>query len=60
MCNVVIQLEKLEINAIILYKAKIGNSAKSVKSRLPLMNVNVNINYTTPKVTKYQICNFII
>ena len=60
MCNVVIQLEKLEINAIILYKAKIGNSAKSVKSRLPLMNVNVNINYTTPKVTKYQRCNFII
>ena len=40
----VIQSGKLEINAFILYKVKIGNSAKTVKTRLPLMHVNVNVN----------------
>ena len=40
----VIQSGKLEINAFILYKVKIGNSAKTVKNRLPLMHVNVNVN----------------
>ena len=51
----VIQSGKLEINTFILYKVKIGNSAKTVKNRFPLMHVNVNVNVNIKIVLTYML-----
>ena len=51
----VIQSGKLEINAFILNKVKIGNSEKTVKNRFPLMHVNVNVNVNIKIVLTYML-----